>query len=113
MSDHEFERQVQQKMDELKFSPSANVWKGIEQDLDKDRKRRWGYVWWPAALLVLLAGVGYYLNQDSQDPMDLQDGGKVVMNEASKAVNEKAITPSENAEASPEASATLPESWLR
>ena len=58
MSDHEFERQVQQKMDELKFSPSANVWKGIEQDLDKDRKRRWGYVWWPAALLVLLAG-GY------------------------------------------------------
>ena len=37
-------------------------------------------------------------------------GGKVVVNEAGKAVKEKAITPSANAEVSPEVSATLPES---
>jgi len=59
MSDHEFERQVQEKMEELKFSPSADVWKGVELELDKGHKRRRAIFWWPAALLVLLAGAGY------------------------------------------------------
>jgi hypothetical protein len=105
MSDHEFERQVQQKMDELKFSPSANVWKGIELDLDKDRKRRRGLFWWPAALLVLLAG-GYLFysggasnpsvvtkNQDLQDLKDSQDGRDAAINEATHTVKEKGVTP--------------------
>src|SRR6476661_4345074 len=59
MSDHEFERQVQEKMEELKFTPSADVWKGVELELDKGHKRRRAIFWWPAALLVLLAGGGY------------------------------------------------------
>lgn len=70
MSDHEFERQVQQKMDELRFRPSADVWKGVEQELDKDKKRRRFIYWWPAALLLLIGGSYLLYNQGSNAGSD-------------------------------------------
>ena len=40
MQDREFEKQVRQKMEELKFSPSTAVWTGVEKEITKDKKRR-------------------------------------------------------------------------
>ncbi len=59
MSDHEFEKQVRRKMDELKFRPSDDVWKGIQASLP-ERSRRRGIIWLPV-LLVLLGTGGYFL----------------------------------------------------
>ena len=41
MQNNEFEKQVQQKMDELKLIPSTEVWDNVEASLPKERKHRW------------------------------------------------------------------------
>ncbi len=59
----DFEKKVQQKMQELRFHPSDKVWKGVEAGISKEKRRRPLAVW----LLIgtaLLAG-GYYLFTNS------------------------------------------------
>jgi hypothetical protein len=51
MHDSEFEKQVQQKMQELKFAPAPAVWTRVQADLQKKKRRR------PAILWFLLAGL--------------------------------------------------------
>ena len=51
MHDSEFEKQVQQKMQELKFAPGADVWARVEADIKKKKRRR------PVVLWFLLAGL--------------------------------------------------------
>ena len=41
MQNKEFEKQVQQKLEELKLFPTAGVWNKVEAALPKERKRRW------------------------------------------------------------------------
>lgn len=61
MSDHEFEKQVQQKLGELKLRPSDAVWMEVEKNI-RDKKRRRRFLWlWSAALLVTLATSGVVL----------------------------------------------------
>ena len=61
MSDHEFEKQVQQKLGELKLRPSDAVWMEVEKSI-RDKKRRRGFFWlWSAALLVALTTSGVVL----------------------------------------------------
>ena len=58
MSDHDFEKRVQQKMEELKFQPSEPVWLAVERQIRKDKRRRRGLLLLPILLIVL--GVGAY-----------------------------------------------------
>ncbi len=58
MQESEFEKQVQQKMEELKFSPSESVWPNIEKEIKKEKKRRMPLLWF--FLLLGLAVSGYY-----------------------------------------------------
>lgn len=51
MHDSEFEKQVQQKMQELKFAPASAVWARVQADLQKKKRRR------PVILWFLLAGL--------------------------------------------------------
>jgi cytoskeletal protein RodZ len=61
MSDHEFEKQVQQKLGELKLRPSDAVWMEVEKNI-RDKKRRRRFLWfWSAALLVALTTSGLVL----------------------------------------------------
>ena len=60
MSDHNFEKQVQQKLDELKIRPSDNVWTAVQERIRRDKRRRRGLILLPL-LLLLLAGGGYFL----------------------------------------------------
>lgn len=57
MHEQEFERSVQQKMEELSFSPSARVWKDVEQEI-RDRKERRRVIFWllPVGLMLALGG---------------------------------------------------------
>lgn len=61
MSVKRFEEQVRDSMEELKFSPSENVWAGVVSELNKRRKRRVALWWIPIGLL--LVGTVYFWNQ--------------------------------------------------
>ena len=54
-----FEKQVQQKMDELRFAPTAPVWEQIEKQIRAKKDRRRLIIWLP--LIVLLTGTGIWL----------------------------------------------------
>lgn len=61
MSDHEFEKQVQQKLGELKLRPSDAVWMEVERNIRTNKRRR-RFLWlWSAALLVTLTTSGVVL----------------------------------------------------
>ena len=40
MSDHEFEKQVHQKLQELKLRPSDTVWMEVEKNIRQHKRRR-------------------------------------------------------------------------
>jgi hypothetical protein len=64
MLENEFEKQVQQKMNELQFVPSAAAWEKVERQIAGKKKRRRVLLWLP--LLVLLSGGAiwyYYMSQ--------------------------------------------------
>ena len=60
MQENEFEKQVQQKMDELKLHPSGAVWQKIEVKIKKEKRRRWILFFLPVILIGFLYG-GYLL----------------------------------------------------
>ena len=61
MSDHEFEKQVHQKLQELKLRPSDGVWMEVEKSIRPGKDRRRIIWWWMAALLVGLTAGGIVL----------------------------------------------------
>ena len=63
MSDHNFEKQIQQKLNELKIPPAERVWSAVEAEIRKDKRRRRGLIIFPF-LLLLLAGGGYFVYQN-------------------------------------------------
>ena len=67
MSDHEFEKQVRQKLDDLRLTPSGGSWQKIEDGL-RAGKRRPAAVYWltPLVLIGLLAG-GYFLTNNQKE----------------------------------------------
>jgi hypothetical protein len=75
MSDHDFEKQVQQKLGELKLRPSDAVWMEVEKNI-RDKKRRRRFLWlWSAALLVALTTSGVvlynYTNRITAKPVEM------------------------------------------
>src|SRR5687767_10293687 len=61
---NEFEKQVQQKLDELQLRPSPAVWTDVEKQIRKEKKRRRVIVfWWLLPLLLTGAGAIYYYSQ--------------------------------------------------
>jgi len=65
MPTNDFEKQVQQKMEELKFVPSEAVWPAVEKQIRQRKERRRLLLWW--WLLPFLAGgsIYYYANRDA------------------------------------------------
>src|ERR1044071_1364956 len=60
MQKSEFEKQMQQKMDELKMHPSESIWPKIEVQIRKEKRRRWILIFIPVMLICFLFG-GYLL----------------------------------------------------
>lgn len=63
---NDFEKQVQQKMEELDLIPSAPVWEKIELQI-RDKKDRRRYVLWFFLLCLLLGGGVAWLSMQSDD----------------------------------------------
>ncbi|MGZ5253439.1 MAG: hypothetical protein ACXWV4_03690, partial [Flavitalea sp.] len=76
MSAKRFEDQVRESMEELKFSPSENVWTGVVSELDKRRKRRLSLWWIPIGLL--LVGSVYFWNQSHVDKTNTIAGNEKI-----------------------------------
>jgi hypothetical protein len=67
MSDHEFEKQVRQTLDDLRLTPSPSAWQKIESAIRDTRRRRAPLLWLPLLVIGLGAG-GYFLLKDSNPP---------------------------------------------
>lgn len=61
MSDHDFEKQVHQKLEELKLRPSDGVWMEVEKNIRQDKRRRRVLWLWMAALLISVTTSGVVL----------------------------------------------------
>ncbi len=59
MQDNDFEKQVHQKMGELRLLPSGAVWEQVERRLHRKEKRRGWIIWLPLLLSALFLG-GYF-----------------------------------------------------
>lgn len=62
MHDREFEKQVNQKMQELHFAPSPEVWARVEADIQKKKRRR-PVIFWFLFAGLLTAGAGVWFAQ--------------------------------------------------
>jgi len=60
MSANRFENQVQQKMDELRLQPTAQVWEEVERRI-REKKRRRIIVFWFLFAGLLLSGGGWWI----------------------------------------------------
>ena len=78
MSDHEFEKQVRQKLDELRLTPSASSWEQIERQIRAERRRRAPLYWLPVLLIGLVAG-GYFAIDSYTGKNDLNTQGTPVV----------------------------------
>jgi hypothetical protein len=65
MEENKFEKQVQQKMDELKIHPSDSVWEHVKNRIEKKKSRRWGFLLSLLIFVILLLG-GYLLFNSRQ-----------------------------------------------
>ncbi|OQP54650.1 hypothetical protein A4H97_22055 [Niastella yeongjuensis] len=61
MSDHEFEKQVHQKLQELKLRPSDGVWMEVQRNIHQGKSRRRIMWWWMAAVFVGITAGGFIL----------------------------------------------------
>ncbi len=65
MEENKFEKQVRQRMDNLKLDPSESVWENIKNRIEKRKDRKWGLLAFIFLFALLLSG-GYWL-YNSQD----------------------------------------------
>ncbi|HEX7903258.1 MAG TPA: hypothetical protein VF487_05225 [Chitinophagaceae bacterium] len=93
---NEFEKQLQQKMDELKLRPSGQVWEEVEKRIRKEKKRRSIVLWFLLFALLLGGGTTWYFIQDDKtdttivekqvaprkQTIDTKDNAVPVINEA-------------------------------
>ncbi len=90
---NEFEKQVQQKMDELKLAPSPEVWSEVEKQIRKDKKRRRIIFWWMIPLL-LVGGGAIYMVTGSGDKTSVAQKENSSPSAATNTIsNEVATTP--------------------
>jgi hypothetical protein len=60
----DFEKKVQQKMQELRFHPSDKVWKGVEATISKEKRRR-PLAFWLLIGATLLGGTYYFISNST------------------------------------------------
>jgi hypothetical protein len=62
MLENKFERNIQEKMGELRFEPSAPVWTAVEAQIRQKRRKRRVFIWFFFAVLLLGGGTWLLLN---------------------------------------------------
>ena len=68
MSENKFENQVQHLMDELKFTPSEQVWPAIKNRIRQKRRRRLFFFLVPVMAGLIFTGY-YFLTKTNNSPV--------------------------------------------
>src|SRR5678816_2904320 len=94
MQNNEFEKQVQERMGQIKFTPSETVWAEVEKNLKQRRKRRIAIFW---LFIFFIAAGGSSLGWFYLSPSDNR-----ISNHPSPSVpvlkNKTAISPDQNSD---------------
>src|ERR1700692_4692726 len=117
MHENNFEKQVQEKMDQLGFDPSDAVWTAVDKEINKAKKRRRPFFILFFFSGLLLAGGGIYFGmvknsapkivtsqqqKEKKENPDEKSSAKVQNNDSQetvlnrKSVNPKALKPAKN-----------------
>lgn len=75
MSDHQFEKNVRQQLEELKFHPDAAVWTSVKKRIASRKRKRRGIVWIP--VLLLLTATGYWMLERNQKNNNKQTANEI------------------------------------
>jgi len=81
MQKADFEKNVQEKMQELRFQPSQEVWKRVEAGITPQRRRRPMVIWFLFAGLLLAGGSFYFISTSSNKNISankLQQPGQAI-----------------------------------
>ncbi|MBB1282947.1 hypothetical protein HRH25_01080 [Flavisolibacter sp. BT320] len=84
-----FEKKVQEKLDELRLTPSEPVWKAIEKELKPEKRRRFPF--WIPFIIVLLGGTTWWLLQNGGEEDTAVSTGITTASGANKETETQAI----------------------
>ena len=96
MHEQNFEKQVQQKMEELSLQPSAPVWQKVEEQIQKKRDRR-RVLFWLFPLLVV-GGSTYWLLSGTNSSLTPGSSAHVQKQQAAPSKQHMQQTPTRAAE---------------
>jgi hypothetical protein len=88
-----FEKKVQEKMDELQFSPSAPVWANVEKAIRRKKERRRLLLWLPL-LALLFGGLWWVTNESGNRQPNLMADEKKESNAVAQSSQPDGSTPS-------------------
>lgn len=63
---NEFEKQVQQKMEKLRLTPSPAVWSSVRKHILQEKRRRRLILWWTLPLLLSGGTAIFFLNRENR-----------------------------------------------
>jgi hypothetical protein len=93
MRENEFERKVQQQMEELRIRPSDETWERVEKELREKKKRRGAVLFFIMAGLLLLGYSGYtFLSTSSNQPVARNEVKKSPVETVQPSINTPANT---------------------
>lgn len=110
MHNNEFERQVQQKTEGLKITPSAGLWDTIEGQLPPEKKRRRPLLW---LLALLLAGGGAAWWVMGTDHATVTDNPPATATSNRPATNNPTTTAHDSSRTTAAAHPTLPDPVIK
>jgi hypothetical protein len=91
MQKNEFEKQVQQKMEEFKLQPSNSVWSNIEAHISK--KKRPKLVWLFIPITITLLGIGLWLI-NSKNTSTTQQKNELSKNATNESLDKQSVNDS-------------------
>jgi hypothetical protein len=88
MRENEFERKVQEQMEDLRIRPSDETWERVEKELREKKKRRAAVLFFIIAGLLLLGYSGYtFLNKSSNQPVAQNEVKKTSIETTQPSIN--------------------------
>lgn len=94
MHNNEFEKRVEQKLEELKFTPSDAVWQKVEAQIKQpERRRRFIFWWFTVAVLILgFFAWGIFLKNTNPEMANASIGTKNKIQYSSKSRDDFKLT---------------------